>query len=30
MAMYPEEQEKLYKSIRIAIPDGHLPVRRLT
>jgi hypothetical protein len=30
MAMYPDEQEKLYKSIHSAIPDGHLPVRRLT
>ena len=27
MAMYPEEQENLYKSIRSAIPDGRLPVR---
>lgn len=30
MAMYPDEQEKLYKNIRSAIPDGHLPVRRLS
>ena len=29
MAMYPDEQEKLYKNIRSAIPDGYLPVRRL-
>jgi hypothetical protein len=27
MAMYPDEQEKLYKNIRSAIPDGHSPVR---
>lgn len=29
MAMYPDEQEKLYRNIRSAIPDGYLPVRRL-
>jgi len=25
MAMYPDEQEKLYKTIRSVIPEGHLP-----
>ena len=30
LAMYPDEQLKLYKDIRSVIPDDHLPVRRLT
>jgi len=30
MAVYPEEQEVLYRGIRSAIPDGYLPVCKLT
>ena len=30
MAMYPDEQEKLYRSIRSVIPQGHSPVGQMT